>query len=190
MPTNCQTNKPVHFIAALIGTPVRVALGGLLAFSGVMKLGLTTFGGTLRPVTPQDFYFSIKKFDLPIPDNTAAFLAFMVPWMELLTGLAILVGLWTRAAAWLSALFIAAFSAGIVSLMLRDIQVKCSCFGAIDPFCGAADHLGPCHLIRNAIFFAAAVVVALTRGGRFSIDGLFARSTTPATDPRRPDEGR
>lgn len=154
---------------------LRVALGSLMLLSGYMKLGGPAFTlGELHvaPLQPFDFMASIRAFKLGLPEGLVAFLGHVIPWTELLAGLFVLIGLWTRSAALLVATLMVVFAGGITSLLLRGYtDVKCPCFGALGLFCGDRP-MGVCHLIRNTGFFTAAAVLMYMGHGRFGIDGL------------------
>lgn len=168
---------------AVLSPVVRLALGGLMAFSGWMKLGLHTSLGLqsvlpLRTLDPQDFVFAINGFKLGLPAPVIVFLAFAVAWAEFFSGLALILGWMTRGAALLVALMMAGFMAGIASLMARGLDVNCPCFGAIKLFCTGP--MGACHLVRNTGFMAAAMWLVLLGPGAFSLDRLIG----PAREPK------
>ncbi len=153
---------------AIIAPLVRIALGGLLIFSGYMKLGIYDFGDRLPVLSPLDFAFAIKGFKLGFSDTLVSILAFVVPWSELTAGLFILIGLWTRGAALLAIIMLASFTAGIISVIARGLDVNCPCFGAIKLFCSGA--IDPCHIVRNSGFIVAALFLLYTGSGPLAID--------------------
>jgi uncharacterized membrane protein YphA (DoxX/SURF4 family) len=91
--------------------------------------------------------------------------AVILPWVELLAGGALLVGLWTREAALVVAGMLLAFNLAAVSVLARGIDVEncgCTSVAAADPskprspFQGVGVFL----LTRNTFLFAAALAVA------------------------------
>lgn len=176
--------KPASQLAVLAPL-VRIALGGLLIFSGYMKLGIYDFGGYLPdamggrlPVlSPLDFAFSIKGFKMGLPDGLVSILAYVVPWTELLAGVFIVIGLWTRGAALLAMAMLAAFTLGIISVIGRGLDVNCPCFGAIKLFCSGA--IGPCHIVRNSGFMAACLFLLWTGSGPLAFDRAGSCKATP-----------
>jgi uncharacterized membrane protein YphA (DoxX/SURF4 family) len=166
---------------------LRLTLGALLIVSGGMKLGffnplaLALALDYLR-MDPIDFAFAIKAFKMGLGDGLVSFAAYTVAWGELLTGLLLLIGLWTRGAVLATIVLMGAFAVGIVSLMHRGIDVKCPCFGKLQLFCGDVP-LGLCHILRNACFAAAAGVVLWLGPGMGSIDGWLARRRSPVPTP-------
>ena len=176
MPTDdCSTHSgspTLRSRLSLAAPLVRLALGGLLIFSGYMKLGIYDFEHVLPkrlPVlSPLDFAFAIKGFKLGIPDNAVSVLAYVVPWAELIAGLFIVLGLWTRSASLLALIMLGSFTLGIMSVIARDLDVNCPCFGAIKLFCSGA--IGPCHIVRNSGFMAASLFLIWAGGGPLALD--------------------
>lgn len=150
---------------------VRVAVGGIFAFSGVMKIGqdLGLGGGTMAPV---DFYASINAFKLGLGHEVTSVLAYTIPWVEIVAGVALVLGLAARGAAALIAVLMVAFGAGIVRVLVSDIDATCPCFGKIGLFCGST--IGPCHLVRNAGLLAASSLVMVLGPGMLALDNLRA----------------
>lgn len=153
---------------SLLSLVIRVALGGLMVFSGWMKLGISDLGFIPKMLSPLDFAYSIKAFKLGFSEDQIILLAFIIPWMELIAGLCVLLGAWTRSAALLIAMLMLAFMGGIASLMIRNLDVNCPCFGAIKMFCTGP--LGACHLIRNTGFTLAAAFLVVFGSGPVAID--------------------
>ncbi|MCU0689379.1 MAG: DoxX family protein [Phycisphaerales bacterium] len=155
-----------------VGGPLvlRLVIGGLLVLSGSMKLGLfKALGIGPLAMDPLDFAFSIKGFQLGLSDTLVQILTYAVPWGELLAGLGMLIGFWTRASAIAVATLMLIFGVGIISLLARDIPVDCPCFGKLKLFCGNQP-LGVCHLIRNGVIAGLATVVAIVGPGMAAVD--------------------
>ncbi len=168
--------RPGYAESILLIVPLRVALGGLFCIAAVSKLQ-----------EPQTFAEAIKAFK--VVDHIAlghliATAAFVIPWVELIAGAALVLGLWSRAAALTIALALAAFIAGLISVIARGIDASCSCFGNLNLFCPSA--VGACQVIRNSVMLLPAVYLVWRGGGRIALDALIDRSPDPA-DPDRLD---
>lgn len=155
MSSASKTPRPLGWLT----TPLRLILGGLFIFAGVMKLR-----------DPQSFAFSVMAFDLfpSHADHAAKLAAFVVPWTEVLAGALLVVGLWSRAAALVIALMLAAFIAGIASVLYRGLNVTCGCFGKFEVPCTGP--IGTCHLVRNSIMLVAALLILWKGPGALTID--------------------
>ncbi|HYE62235.1 MAG TPA: DoxX family protein [Phycisphaerales bacterium] len=144
--------------------PCRVVLGGLFIVAGVMKLR-----------DPQGFAEAIAAFKL-IPeraDYLTVFTAFAMPWIELLAGAFLVIGLWARASALLIGALLVAFIVMIASVLIRikmgvQLSVSCTCFGELEWPCG--ETLGMCQIWRDVVLLAMAVPVLVWGPGPLAID--------------------
>ncbi len=136
--------------------PLRLLLGGLFVFAGVMKVQDT-----------QNFAFAVQGFKI-LPEHLVVLAAFVLPWLEMVAGGMLLLGLWTRASAGVIGLMTLGFLGGIISVIVRGMDVKCSCFGKFEFPCAGA--IGYCHVVRNAVMIAMAGVIVLWGPGPLAID--------------------
>jgi uncharacterized membrane protein YkgB len=108
--------------------------------------------------------------------------AVILPWVELVAGLLLLVGPWTREAALVVAGLLLSFNLAAVSVLARGIDVEnCGCTSVKageprGPFTGVGWFL----LTRNTVLFAAALAVALAP--RREAEGILGASA-PAPAP-------
>lgn len=157
----------------------RVALGGVMLLAGWMKLFHNSWKGN-DPAW--DFANTVKAYDiLPSGGNAEAivvFAAYAVPWAELLIGLALVLGVWSRAAGWLSAVMLAAFTVINISVIARGMDLTCSCFGDLEWPC--AGGIGWCHVGRNAVLMLVTALIAWRGGGRVTLGWLLDRSPAEA----------
>jgi len=160
----------------------RLTIGGLFIFAALAKLlpagKHDLFGTTVETIGPQQFFFSIRAFEL-LPDHLARVGTFAIPWTEGLCGVFLILGLWTRSAAWILSLALAAFIAAIISAIQRHLSVSCGCFGSFKLFCG--DVLGWCNVWQDAVMLALALIPALCGPGFLAIDNT--RSTCRGSKP-------
>ncbi len=64
-----------------------------------------------------------------LPPLVPNLLAVMLPWVELLAGLALMVGLWRRESALLTAVLLTVFIVAVGSTLVRGIDIEnCGCF--------------------------------------------------------------
>jgi uncharacterized membrane protein YphA (DoxX/SURF4 family) len=146
--------------------PLRLALGGLFVFAAYLKLK-----------DPQEFVFSIKAFDLLDPvsqDYIIKLLGFAIPWAEMLVGLALLLGFWTRGAATLLAVQLVAFTLGILKVIAEGKEIKCGCFGDYEWPCSSP--IQWCHVARNATLLAVSLLLAWRGAGVVSVESAQARA--------------
>jgi uncharacterized membrane protein YphA (DoxX/SURF4 family) len=93
------------------------------------------------------------------------------PFVEVVIGLLLLVGLGTRFAAWLAAIAMVVFVSGIVSAWARGLNIDCGCFskGGQLPVGVAPNYTWD--IVRDVAFLALAVFLILYPFSRLSLDG-------------------
>jgi uncharacterized membrane protein YphA (DoxX/SURF4 family) len=150
----------------IVKVALRIVLGGLFVYGGYLKLD-----------NPLGFSRAIKGFKFDLPDNLLVDLSFMIPWAEVIAGLCLIFGFFSRGAGFVIALMMAVFIIGIVSVMVRGISTSCGCFGKLDFVCKPP--LGTCHIIRNVVLGVAAGYLAKVGAGPWSFDRIRARQHIP-----------
>ncbi len=142
-----------------LSLPCRLLLGGLFVFAGVMKLD-----------QPQAFADAIKGFK--VFEGSREFMiplmSFVLPWTEVLAGALLILGLWARGATLVIMALLGAFILGVVSVILRGIDTKCSCFGKIEWPCEGG--VGWCQVVRNSVMLAMALPILIWGPGPLAID--------------------
>ena len=91
--------------------------------------GAFIYAGALKVWDPVKFGEDISNFRI-VPWSVGVRMAFYLPWLEILCGLAVIVG-WLRsgALAILTGLMVV-FIAATISAKMRGIDLDCGCFGA------------------------------------------------------------
>lgn len=164
--------NPWQIAESVLLTPLRIALGGLFLWAGWMKAS-----------DPQAFAFAIKGYGLIEGANAGhviRVMAYTIPWAEILCGLTLVLGAWTRGAALFLALQLALFTAANYAVI--DKGIECSCFGDDDPFCSGA--IGRCHMIRNGVMLAVSLLLAWRGAGIWSFDRCLSRFSARAAETR------
>ena len=132
---------------------LRVVLGAIFVVAGASKIGHAA-----------DFAAQIAGFRI-LPASVIAPLALVLPFLEVLLGAYLIVGLFTRAAAWIAALLLLVFDGAIASAVIRGMSVSCGCFGPSDKTVTTWSEVA-----RDAIFVVLAVIVALRAPGTLALD--------------------
>ena len=137
-----------------LATLFRIGLGALFIFSGSVKLN-----------DPQAFAFAIKGFKLVESHDLIAQATFSIPWTEVLVGVLLLLGLYTRAAAGALLVMLAVFTGAVLSVIARDIDTTCGCFGN---FLGSK--IDGDTITRNALLLIFTLAVLFNKGGFLTLD--------------------
>ncbi len=140
-------------------------MAGLFLFSGAAKLGwldsITSAG-----IDPYTFAGSVKGFRL-LHNDLIPYVTFLVPWLEVVSGAGLLLGLCTRGAARVIALLLILFCLAMVSVIVRGLDVECTCFGK---FLGGA--VNGWSILRNVVLLAIIWPVARYGGGMLALENL------------------
>lgn len=146
--------------AVLLQLPLRVGLGGLFCLAAFKKLQ-----------DPQSFAEAIKGFKVLDANEFGHLIitgAFTIPWIELVAGVMLVLGFWTRASALTLGLALVGFMAALMSVIFRGLNASCSCFGDLNLVCG--HEIGWCQVIRNLVLLIPAGYLIWRQGGLLSID--------------------
>lgn len=96
----------------------RIILGGVFIWAGLLKI-----------FDPLGFAETIANFRV-FPQWISFFLALMLPWIEVISGVFLILGLFRHASALILSLLLAAFLVLIVVTIMRGIDIDCGCFGS------------------------------------------------------------
>ena len=145
---------------------VRLFLAGVFGFAAYMKLregGSEAFAESIR---------AFRILDEANHEHLVVLATFAVPWLEAICAVLILLGLWTRAAAFSMLGALSVFMWAIYSVVSRGLNIQCGCFGDFSFPCD--DTIGMCQLWRNGVLAAFCLYLVIRGGGRVSFDRLLA----------------
>lgn len=100
-----------------VGLVARVVLGVVLLVAGGLKIG-----------NPLGSARAVQAYDV-MPFEVAKYIGYALPWLEIVLGLLIVLGLFTRVSALLGGLLMLAFVVGISQAWARGLTIDCGCFG-------------------------------------------------------------
>ncbi len=141
----------------LVGLLLRLVLGGVLLVAGALKV-----------TNPGASALAVRAYQL-LPYDLAGYVGFALPIIEILVGLLLIAGLFTRAAAVIGGLLMLAFVIGIASAWARGLSIDCGCFG------GGGESLDgrtayPWELARDVALLAAAVWLVRRPRSAYAVD--------------------
>ncbi len=97
----------------------RLVLGGVFLYAGASKT-----------LDPGGLAVSIRSYGLGLPEWFVTLSAYALPPFEVLLGLYLLLGLFTRTSAWTTNVLMVLFLAALVQGALRGLEIDCGCFGS------------------------------------------------------------
>ena len=100
-----------------LGLLLRLVLGVVLLLAGGLKVG-----------NPLGAARAVQAYE-GLPFALARWVGYALPWVEIVVGLLLVLGLFTRVSALLGAVLMLAFVIGIGQAWARGLTIDCGCFG-------------------------------------------------------------
>ena len=122
----------------------QLLIGGLFCAAALAKLG------DLHAFAEQIHNFRLLPWGLENPS------AIVLPWIELIAGLALVLGLRARSGGLVAAVLMAAFTLAVLIAMARGLDIECGCFGT-----GDATRVGLLKVLENVGMLALALLASL-----------------------------
>jgi len=141
-------------------TAARLVLGAVLVAAGALKIS-----------DPSDAVRAVQAYRL-LPYDLTHVVGYGLPLLEILVGLLLLLGLFTRPAAIVGGVLMVVFIAGIVSVWVRGLSIDCGCFGGGGAI-GAAGRNGryATEVARDFGLLALAAWTTVFPASALSVDG-------------------
>jgi uncharacterized membrane protein YphA (DoxX/SURF4 family) len=146
-------NGRPHAIPLLIHPRValtaRVILGCVFIVASLDKI-----------IHPELFARSVYNYQL-LPEMAVNAVALWIPWLELVAGLCLLLGLWVRGSVLLVTGLLLAFLGALGFNLARGLDVACGCFST-----SSKDPTTALTLVRDALFLVVALYLFWFHHGR------------------------
>lgn len=143
----------------VVGLLARLVLGGVLIAAGLPKLLDVT--GSIQNVIAYEL----------VSYEVARLIGTVLPVVEIVLGVLLVVGAFTRASAALGGLLMIVFIAGIVSAWSRGLAIDCGCFGTggpVDP----EETTYLLDIVRDLLFLALAAWLVVRPRTLLALDTL------------------
>ena len=129
---------------------LRLIMGGLFLYAGIGKITI-----------PLDFAASVYNYKL-LPDELIGPIATASPWIEVLSGFCLLMGLYTKGGALAISGLLAMFIAILIISLARGLDVECGCFSGVERKVGFLAILEDLVMLASALFIVSFDRVKLT----------------------------
>lgn len=152
---------------------------------GLVVGGVFVYASLDKIAHPADFARIVYHYQLigpsqTIPPLVANLLAVVLPWVELVAGVALITGLWRREAALVSAAMLVMFIGAVGIALYRGIDIEnCGCFSVSGEGRGAGVKL----ILGDLALLAASLVLAFVR------PRSAGATESPAAAPGLPESG-
>jgi len=100
---------------------LRLLIGGIFVYASMGKIPY-----------PAEFAENVAAYGI-VPRWGVNAVAVMLPWMELLAGLFLMIGLASRAAAVVTGVLLVGFSGGLITSLIQGTPITCGCFDRVGP---------------------------------------------------------
>lgn len=120
----------------------RIVLGAIFIHAGANKI-----------IDPEGFARSIVNYRI-LPLESINVLATILPWLEVVGGVFLLLGLFTAGSALIIAFLVAIFFVALSSALIRGIDISCGCFSS-----DSNNRINILYLFRDLVLFCFALVV-------------------------------
>ena len=139
-----------------LATAARVVVGGVFVVAGALKIP-----------DPAAAVRAVRAYQL-LPEPLVAPVAFGLPVIEIVVGLALLLGVFVRTAAIAAAVLLMVFLVGVGSAWARGLQIDCGCFGNGGQV-GAGETAYPAEVLRDLALLVAALALAWRPASRLAL---------------------
>ena len=149
--------RGAHRLPAQVGLLARLVLGVTLIVAGWLKV-----------TSPVASARAVRAYQI-LPYDLAGYVGYALPVVEILVGLLLVAGLFTRASAAVGALLMLAFIIGIISAWARGLSLDCGCFGGGGTI-AASQTQYPWEVLRDLGLAACAVWLVVRPHTSYSLD--------------------
>jgi uncharacterized membrane protein YphA (DoxX/SURF4 family) len=144
----------------------RVVLGGVFVWAGASKVG--DLAGSVRGVHA----YQVFPYDVSVVVGST------LPFVEIVVGLLLVVGLATRLSAAVTAALLAAFTAGIAAAWARGLAIDCGCFGGGGELAAGQTPQYGVEITRDVVLLGVATLLVLWPGTAWSVDAWVDRDVS------------
>jgi len=142
-----------------------------LTFAGRLLIGgIFIYASFYKIFHPLDFAVSVRNYGI-LPPGWSNSVALTLPWVEMITGAFLIIGVQTKPSALLTTGLLGVFLGAIVYAFSIGLDIDCGCFGSA---ASSPGRVGLYHIVRDSGLFAVSLFVLMMDRGDLSVSRLFA----------------
>ncbi len=129
---------------------IRVIIGFVFIFAGMEKIS-----------DPEGFAVSISNYKA-VPIWTVNFFAIIIPWIEVVSGLFLIFGIFIKENTLIISSLLVVFIILVAYAMIRGLDIECGCFGTMD---GA--RVGFKKILENTLMLIGGIILIMKPNNAF-----------------------
>jgi uncharacterized membrane protein YphA (DoxX/SURF4 family) len=138
----------------------RLVIGGLFVYASLYKIQ-----------DPAAFAVSIRNYGI-LPAEWSNVAALALPWIEVVAGGFLILGVLTRPSALLTSGMLAVFLSAIIYAYATGLDIDCGCFSSA---ASSPGRVGIADIFRDASLLAISLMILVGDRGHFSVGGRATR---------------
>jgi uncharacterized membrane protein YphA (DoxX/SURF4 family) len=140
-----------------------------LTFAGRLLIGgLFVYASFYKIFDPLGFAVSIRNYGI-LPVEWSNIVALTLPWLEMIAGILLILGLQTKASALLTTGMLGVFLGAIVYAFSIGLDIDCGCFTSA---ASSPGRVSLYHIVRDSSLFAISLFVLIADRGDLSVSSL------------------
>ncbi len=162
--------------------PFPAAISRSITTVARLVVGLVFIMAALDKIqNPDPFAHSIINYNM-VPFEVVNLMALVLPWMELLIGTALVLGIWMRTGAALAGALLVMFIGAVSAAMIQGLNINCGCFSQT----GDGTKVGWPKVLENTGLTILAVWVYLFPDSYASVEEFLSARSSSEEEVRQP----
>lgn len=125
------------------------------------------YAGVGKIVEPNSFAKEILNYKL-IGEELSRIIAIFLPWLEVIIGIFLIFGIRLKTTSFISSVLLIGFTLGVLSAMLRGLNINCGCFAY------HIEYVGWKKILENSLFIIMSIYVYIFPRSSFSIEHFWS----------------
>ncbi|MBU1023354.1 DoxX family membrane protein [bacterium] len=146
-----------------ISLVIRLLIGLMFIFASYEKI-----------IKPEGFLKAVVEYNI-LPDQIAPFFAVVLPWIEMVVGVFLVLGLFIRASGLIIFILMLIFELAIIINLVQGNKLDCGCGLPLD-FLGVSDKITWLTVLRDMIFVVMAAEIAFWSKPGFALEQIFLQN--------------